>query len=97
MVPALRVVGAEVPCVIESKAEYLDSNGLRQLCARVQRQADSVQFVEQSIPSRNERCCLRNLDNHAITVGSPANFADLKMKVAIVRLDVNYPEIALQG
>src|SRR6266404_1481628 len=97
MVSALRIRGAEVPCVKEGKAEDLDSNRLRQPRTRVQRQAGCVQFVQKCISSGNEWRCLRNLDNHTITVHGPTNFTELKMKVAIIRLDVDCPEVALEG
>src|SRR5258708_1707279 len=97
MVSALRIRGAEVPCVKEGEAEYLDANGLRQPRTRVQRQAGCVQLVQKCISSGNERCRLRNLDNHTITVHGSTNFTDLKMKVTIIRLDVDCPEVALEG
>ena len=80
MVSALRIRGAEVPCVKEGKAEYLDANGLCELRARVQRHSGCVQSVEQGISSCYERSGLRNLDNHTITVDGSTNLTDFEMK-----------------
>jgi len=64
----------------------------------LQRQAGCVEFVQKCMSSGNETvpfCGISTITRSLLTE-SP-NFTDLKMKVTIIRLDVDCPEVALEG
>lgn len=88
--------GRAIVSTAAPKAENLNSNWLSKLCTRPESDSCGLQTLEQGIPNTHECWPLWNFHDHAIICGSLADIADLKMEVAVIGLDVDLSQIALQ-